>query len=253
MQVLIVGDSHTGALERGRALLEQQDALPRGVTFRIVPLGTGARMDRPFWQDRGDHAVVVDKHYRQRLARIPPDDPRPDAIGLSMPLWPGRVMRSLLTEGTLPYGIAAQGRVISRALLRRIVEADMVHTMGLARFLQGQGLPVFVVEPPGVFRDYRFAAPGLGPVVALQTAVHAIQRAEVAAAGLPVVAVPADAFDGDGVMRESHRHEDPTDLSHANAAFGAMMLLAALPILHEIAAPGRHAAAGLRGAHAKSL
>lgn len=229
MHVLIVGDSHTGPLERGRLLLQARGEAPADIDWRIVALGSGARMNRAFWRARGDHAELTDARYRQRLARIPGDGPRPDVIGLSMPLWSGRVMRAMLSDAVLPFDLvepgAAPGRLISGALFRRIVMDDMAPSLRLATFLRAAGMAVVVIEPPGIFRDYRYLIKAPARVVlALQARVRAIQHEGLAAAGLPVVALPKEARDGDGFMRRCWRHEDPTDSHHANAAFGAVML-----------------------------
>ncbi|MFN4098925.1 MAG: hypothetical protein ACK4GT_04035 [Pararhodobacter sp.] len=236
MHVLIVGDSHTGALERGRALLEEQGDLPPGIEWCILPLGTGARANTAFWTLHEDHAVLVDKHYARRLSRLPPQDPRPDVIGLSMPLWSGRVVRGLLERGFVPHGLPGGGRVISRALLRRIVRADMRYTLELALFLRESGIPLLVIEPPRAFHALRFVRQnGAEAVLALQEAVRALQRAEVERAGLPVVWMPDDALGADGFMRPEHAHEDPSDTHHTNAAFGAMMLRRVVPVAQALA------------------
>lgn len=237
MHLLIVGDSHTGALERGRASLEARGALPADVALRIVPLGTGARMNRPFWRPAGARAAITDAGYRAHLPALPPDGPRPDAIGLSMPLWTGRVIRALIASDVMPYGIDGPGRPISRALLRRLVQGDQQHTLALARFLAGQGHRVFVIEPPGLIRDNRFLLQ-LGPeaLLALWAEIRAQMRAAVTEAGLPVLDAPAATVDEDGFTRSAFRHEDPTDRHHANAAFGALMVSRALDLARDLCA-----------------
>lgn len=235
--VLIIGDSHTGALERGRALLAARGALPEGFDWRIEPLGTGARLNTEFWYRDGDTAVIADPQYRKRLPVLPPDDPRPAAIGLSMPLWPGRVMRDLIVPGLLPWDLGAPGRRLSSALLRRLVAADLRHILALAECLRGLGLTVFAVEAPGIFRDYRLLlhiAPA--QAIALQAQVRALQAAALAAAGVEVVPLPPGSLDDEGFMRSAWRHEDPSDSHHANAEFGAARLLQIAAFLRRQAA-----------------
>jgi len=250
MHVLIAGDSHTGALERGRAVLDAQGALPPGIDWRIVPLGTGGRMNQPFWVRRqgpaGDHAEILDETYRTHLAKLPPDDPVPDVIGLSMPLWTGRVIRGLIRSEVLPYGIDGPGRPISRALLRKLVHDDQQHILSLARFLREQGLPVFAIEPPGIFHDNRFLLQaGAQTILALWRETRALMQAAVTEIGLEVLDLPASMFDDDGFMRSTYRHEDPSDRHHANAAFGAEMIGLAADLARRMAArPDARATAG---------
>lgn len=225
MHVLIVGDSHTAALEHGRAVLAGSGALPEGIDWRIQPLGTGARLNTAFWHEGHGGAVIADPQYRQRLSKLPPDDPRPDAIGLSMPLWSGRVMRALISGDTAPHDLGAPGRRLSNALFARIVAVDQQHILGLVRFLVGQGLPVFAIEPPGIFRDYRqLARVTPAHALALQARVRALQAEAVRRAGAAVVPLPAGTIDADGFMKAEFRHDDPTDSHHANAAFGVLRL-----------------------------
>ncbi|MCA2010468.1 hypothetical protein LCM17_03145 [Cereibacter sphaeroides] len=243
MRVLIVGDSHTGALNRGHERLVDDDRLPEGIHFDIHPLGSGARMHTAFWTQEGDVAVLTDPIYRRRIPVLPPD-PHPDAIGMSMPLWSGRVMRGLLQQGRtvagLPAAQSGAGPLISAAMLRVLVARDMAPALRLAEFLAGQGIPVFVIEPPAAFRAYRYVRhAGAEAVVALQSAIRQLQRDAIGAAGLPIVNQPAEMLDPDGFTAEVHAHEDPSDSHHGNAAFGALMLEACVPLLRQIASSAK--------------
>lgn len=236
MQVLIVGDSHTGALERGRKQAAMAGLLPEDVHWRIRPLGSGRRMSARFWREEGGKAVLTDPEYARHMPVLPPDDPRPDVIGLSMPLWSGRVLRGLLEGGHRLVDTDGPGRLISRALFTRLVREDAAPAMDLARFLQGQGLPVFVIEPPRVFASHvhltRYPA---ARVLGLQTAIRTLQRADIVAAGMEIVSVPAECLDDQGFMRAEHSSEDPLDNAHANAAFGLRMLHESLPLIRRLA------------------
>jgi hypothetical protein len=251
--ILIVGDSHTGALERGRAHLAETGALPEGVAFSIVPLGTGARMNRDFWQPEGAQARIIDPAYSAKMPLVPPEGATYDAIGLSMPMWSGRILRGLLTDGQAPLDAGGQGtpgqRPLSAAAFRRIVRADMGAIMGFARFLRAQGHAVFAIEPPRMFRHYRLLnTVSPGHALALQGAIRAQCRADVCDAGLALVDLPDWALDEAGFMRGAYANEDPTDRNHANAAFGARLLhdiAAALPAIltQQAAAPNQEARA----------
>ncbi len=234
MRVLIIGDSHTGALKRGLAL----GPWPEGIAIEVAPLGLGAQMNQPFWEDRGDHAVLLDPQYAALVPRLPPVDPRPDAIGLSLPLWSGRLIRVLVESWLVPYGAEGPGRRLSGALLRRLVQQDMAQIMALTRFLQGQGLPLFVIEAPRAFRVHRSVVlRGADFVLTMQRQIRAIQAAEIAALGLPIVYLPDSALDPDGFMSDRYAHEDPADTHHANAAFGALMIERSLPVMRQILQP----------------
>ena len=237
MNILIIGDSHTGALERGRAQLEAEGALPEGVSWRIAPLGMGAAMNKPFWEITGDRAQVIDPKFRQRLVKIPPLMGQTDVVGLQMPLWWGRLVRGLLENDMLPYGYDGPGRRISTALWHHMIRADTRYTVGLGLFLKERGLPVFAVEPPTLRRAYRMARLlGTATAMALLAEIRKIQLEVLTDAGIPVVALPADAIDDEGFFSDAYGHEDPTDTHHANAAFGIRMLHQMIPLAQSLVA-----------------
>ena len=198
-------------------------------------------MNQPFWTRRqgpaGAYAEILDETYRAHLARLPPDDPAPDVVGLSMPLWTGRVIRGLVRSEMLPYGVDGPGRPISRALLRKLVHDDQRYILELAALLHDQGLPVFAIEPPGIFHDNRFLLQiGAGTVLALWRDIRALMLEAVTGIGLEVLELPASMVDEDGFMRSTYRHEDPSDRHHANAAFGAEMIVLAGDLARRMAA-----------------
>jgi hypothetical protein len=224
LKLLIVGDSHTGALATAREQGQAAGTLPDHVDWTIQPLGPGLNMRQSFWEPRGDHAEITDETYRKRLPRLPPEDARFDGIGLCMPMWFGRVLRDLVQgDLTLP-GIADGGRMISAALFRDLVLRDQQPALDLAVFLRGLGTPVFAVDTPTVFRENRYLV-RVSParLLGIVAAHRAVMRAELARLGLALVERPEACTQG-GFMRPAFRRKDPTDRHHANAAFGALML-----------------------------
>lgn len=225
MKILIVGDSHTGALKRGLDELVAQNKMAPDVSMEIIPLAVGARLAYPFWDPKDGFASIHDDGHGRRVTRVPPDDGTPlAAIGLSMALWQGRVMR-LMADGNLSLPGQPSGRPISHAVFRQIVLADHQYILGLLAFLRGLDLPVVAIEPPAVFRDNRAVGRiGAERVLGAYRALRTIIRAELAAIAVPIVSLPADSLDDDGFMRSEFKHEDPLDPHHANPAFGKLMI-----------------------------
>ncbi|WP_127107611.1 hypothetical protein [Pararhodobacter zhoushanensis] len=239
MNILIIGDSHTGALERGRVQLKRDGGLPKGVSWRIAPLGMGAAMNAPFWDIVDGRARVLDPRFRQRLARIPPVVGQTDVVGLQMPLWWGRLIRGLLEHDVLPYGYDGPGRRLSPKLWRHMIRADMRYTLGLGTFLKERGLPVFAIEPPTLRRSYRMAALlGAPTTLALLAEIREVQLEALTEAGIPVVWMPKDATDDAGYLIDAYGHEDPADTHHANAAFGIRMLHQCVPMAQSLMGQG---------------
>ena len=95
MTVIITGDSHTGALEKGRQLLADRGDWPELVDMTIKPLGGGHIFPTPFFIDRGDHAEISDLQFRKRFKRLPlSGSANSDVIyGLAGPLHTARLRR----------------------------------------------------------------------------------------------------------------------------------------------------------------
>jgi hypothetical protein len=224
MKLLILGDSHTAALKRGVDQLEANGALDPSLSLSVYPLGTGARLSKPFWQPAAGYAAITDNKYSKKLDRVPPKGETCDAVGLSMPLWYARVMRAMLEQGLCLPG-TGQGQVISNAVFRQMVLADQEHILGFIDHLLSVGLPVFAIETPGVFRDNRFIGRmGAQAVLAVHQTYTTIMRCELAKRGVAIVDVPPESRDDEGFTRVEHRHEDPTDAHHGNIGFGVMMI-----------------------------
>ncbi len=91
--------------------------------------------------------------------------------------------------------------------------------------LQHLGQRVFVIAPPGVFRDNRVMTRlGVANALAIYREYTAVMRDALASSDVPVIGVPSECFDDEGFMRIAFRHDDPLDAHHAGAEFGAMMI-----------------------------
>jgi len=225
MKLLIIGDSHAGPLKRGWERLQAEGALQDGVSITVHPVAPAHLLVEPFWTPAGDHAVVTHPHFRRRLPRIPPHGPRPDAIGLSMPFWSGRLVRKMGQQDLTLQTVGGPGRLVSDAVFRQMVLEDQREILGLTDFLLALGLRLFVVSPPGYFRDFSdLRRLGARRLLGLDAAYRTVMRAELTARAIPVVAVPGGCFDQTGFMCPDYRSEDPADTHHGNAEFGALMI-----------------------------
>ncbi|MCL4676937.1 MAG: hypothetical protein KJZ59_13240, partial [Pararhodobacter sp.] len=162
--------------------------------------------------------------YRKRVPRLPPAGAAFDAIGLCMPMWFGRVLRDFVEDDLTLASIGEGGRLISAALFRHMVLRDQQPALDLTVFLRDLGTPVFVVDPPTVFRENRYLnRVSVARLLGFVAAHRAVMKDELARLGIPLVERPADST-RDGFMRQQFRRKDPTDRHHANAAFGELML-----------------------------
>ena len=225
MKILITGDSHTGPLNRGLNALRRDKALDPQIALRVKPLGGGHLINTPFWEARGDHIRIVDEEYRQNFKRLPPWQSDFDAIGLSLPYWPVRlVYRMNVARLSLVAPIAGY-QPISRATFRQILRRDQAQVLGFAEALSQCGVRVFAVAGPRLFRDNKVLG-ALPPdqAQAICAEYFGFMAQELADRGIDIVDVPPETLDQDGFTRPEFRNDNPDDNHHANPAFGALMI-----------------------------
>ena len=240
MKILITGDSHTAALQRGLKALRAQGALREGVEVSVTPLGGGHVLPTPFWRDAGDHAEIIAPGYRAQFPRLPPQQPAidvlapdvlapdvlaPDVLALCMPLWPMRILHRMAGEKLALADRVADHATVSKAVFRQLVQADQQHVLGLIDLFNRIRMPCVALSPPVLFADHKVLSryPAAQALRIFDT-YRAIMLTELAARDVPVIDLPPEARQADGFMRPDFRHDNPQDAHHANAAFGALMI-----------------------------
>lgn len=225
MKVLVVGDSHTGALHKGLMALIATGRSDLKARISVRPLGGGHLLPTPFFEDAGDHAVIVEPLYAKNFHRLPPDDDFKGVIGLCMPLWPMRVQNKIAWSDFSLTADQPQRHPISAAVFRQIVLADQAYVLKLIELLKRQGIRLIAVSAPGLFRDHSTVRtmPDLAALQMFQT-YRTIMLDQLAMREVPVVDIPGQCLDDDGYMVSAYRSEDPGDDHHANATFGALMI-----------------------------
>jgi hypothetical protein len=228
MRILITGDSHTGALKRGLVALDADQQLDPAISINVRALGGGHLLPTPFFADAGDHAQIIDPTYQKMLARLPPTQPKYDAIALSMPLWPMRmVYRFNSGKLALPNSVSTGRRPISYAAFRVLVLDEMQYVLELIDLLQRNGIAVAAVSPPHLFRDHNtLKSQPVPDLVHLWQSYLDVMRDTLAARNVTVIEIPDACKDTEGLMLTDYRHDDPEDMHHGNAKLGALMIKA---------------------------
>ena len=225
MRILITGDSHCGALYRGLVQLQNNKKTSPSVEIVVRPIGGGHLLPTPFFRDAGDHADMTAPLYRRNLSRLPPVAPDFDAVVLSMPLWPMRLLHQMTWGGFSLGEYLANRKTVSHQTFRLMVLEDQKYILKLIELLSRNGIRLAAVSPPRLFRDH----PTLKHLPARQAqacfnAYLDTIKAELSARNVAVIELPDRVSDEEGFMLQKYRHEDPEDGHHANADFGALMI-----------------------------
>lgn len=225
MKILIAGDSHTGPIQRGLNILIRANDVPRDVDLRIQPLGMSITLPTPFFADRGSHVEFIAPDYRERMTYFPPQSETQDAIGLSMPLFPLRLLRRLYADGWRLTHVGPGCRTMSRAVFAELVKTDLKYVLALVGNLRRNGHVVFAVGAPGIFEQSSIMrqVPASEAIAGFRLYTE-LARAELDTLSCPAVLPPAECFLDSGLMRPEFRHPDPTDPHHGNDEFGKIMI-----------------------------
>lgn len=227
IKVLVTGDSHTGALQRGKERIESREGLDAGIAITVQPLGGGHIQRTAFFRDRRDHLEIVNETYRESLQVFPVDDGdgAPYLYGLCMSLHSTWIWRHEDWARFAPAGIAVGEAPVSNALLRAAVLDDVFYVLRFIDVLKRLGQRMFVVEAPRPFVHHPAFETTRKEVIAHVDGYYRdVVLGELARRDVPVVRVPESCHDSSGFMVERYRHENPEDHHHGNAEYGELMI-----------------------------
>ena len=237
IDVMITGDSHTAALYKGQLAVQADGQWPDDIDLVIRPLGGGHLTREPFFVDRGDHAEMTAAEYRRQFERLPlaAGERSPSVYGVSAPLHSVRIWRHADWQSFTPHGAGLPGKPVSTAMVRRIALDDQRYVLELIGILLRTGKRVFVIEAPHPFRHHP-ALQGTRAelVLYLNRLYRDTIRSELAALGVPVVAVPERCIEG-GFTRQDYAQ--PNDPHHGNPLYGRLMIEQVLDFLTTPAEP----------------
>jgi len=231
--VIVLGDSHTGALQRGLDLrLRERPDDARLASLQVRPFGPAHLMCTPFFEREGDHLALRPPEFRRRVPRVPFAHLRREAMplhALCAPLHAARVYRSLEWQRLDPPGIDEGGLAVSASMLARVVDDDQRHVMAFVEALLALQLPLVVMEPPRPYAHHpSVIGAGAARIVAVDAFYRARMRGWLASRSVPVIDVPADCVGPDGLMDPAYRNPSDEDQHHGSPAFGARMIDALL-------------------------
>ena len=224
--VLVTGDSHTAALQRGLDQMLASGWTP-GFELDVTGLGSGADLATEFFVDHGSHAEITHEAYRRRIQILP----TPRAVARkSVHVWSGlfhfpKVWRAREWSKFRPASVPGREAPVSRAVVRDTLLHWFGQQLALMAVIRRTGVPVLALETPRPFRHHpslRAVRPEVA--IGLDRTCLEMMDAELRALGIPVLRIPPACLDQDGFMQERWRSENPKDPHHGNAEFGALMI-----------------------------
>ncbi len=223
MRVLITGGSHIGALYR--ALKAGTVDVPAPLEISIRPLGGGVTVAGEFFQATPSAIVVTEERFQKHIRRIPPTDFECEKVGFctalySRPVWMGRDWARYA-----PHGVLNGRKTVSRGMLTRLVLDDLRHVLKFLDAARTLGIEPFVVDCPRPFEhNPEVSRAGRKVILAIDAHYRAVATQELQRRAIPIVAAPARTYDSEGFSLPEFAHDKEGDKTHANAAFGALMM-----------------------------
>lgn len=236
MKVFITGDSHAGAIDKGLSLCKSELPQMNDIEFSVSPLGAVPLMRKPFFTEEVDHIRMTETRYSNLLPRLPPiNEPAGTVYGFCGAFHSRWFCRrpDWKTFGVL-YNLSDK-RIVTSSLLQRAIQEDLIHIMGFLAALKKQRHYVFAIETPYPFaHDVSvIGLHGKEEYLYLNREYRRVSRQLLDGIGVPVVNLPGDCIDKSGFMRDKYRHPDTSDMIHANAEFGALMLMQIVKFLSD--------------------
>lgn len=227
MKIFITGDSHTGALHRGAQALASTDEIESNSKVDTLPLGPGDALLKPFFVECADYVEITAPKCRQWVTQLPIQSKKGhyDFYGFSGPLHLQPVILHPFFSKHPPAAISRTPTAASTSLIRHIALERKRYAIDLVLTLKRLGVPVFVIEPPRTFRHHHnFGKVALPTITYLESFCRAEVKAYLRRHDVPVVELPDDSYDVDGIMLDKYRHENPLDHHHGNLHYGKMMI-----------------------------
>jgi hypothetical protein len=223
MKILITGDSHTGALNRGWNKINGPDE-KGSLDIKIQPLGTGAHLNTKFFEEKNGAAIITNEAYKKNFVEFPLR--RGEYIyGFSAPFHTIRVLRDIDWISNAPVHVVQNEAPITSSLLKQIFYNDQKYLLSFFDLLLKKQERLFVIEAPLLFRHNPIFRKGREDVLLyIDREYRSYIRTELENRNIHVIRVPDLCFDAQGYMRERYRHPSAQDPHHGNAEFGEIMM-----------------------------
>lgn len=228
MTIYVAGNSHTGALAQGLALLK-----PPLREVKAFALGSGAEEITHFAERVGDRVVMRSATYAKRLVT----ETGLASIGnehvwvFVMGSHNMRILRDNFWRDAAPSSLQLEGkRPISEGVLNKIIHSDQKNILNFLSDLKKVGARFIVASCPPVRRDILVDRLGIPAEVVSHVNTRALSSLYqwVEEQNIPIVLPPKVCMDDAGFLRhEFAKLKTATgaiDPHHANARYGGLMI-----------------------------
>lgn len=229
MKVLITGDSHTAAMRWGMdTLIQNGNDANLGCQVDIKPLGKGGGLTQPFFEDKGDFALMLQRtrrHFAKRLPDVAEDGSGYDYYAFSGLLHTVRIWRHKQDWANFTPLLSDEGQhPVSTSLLGHIIAEDQKYQMELVDLLLRLNCQVVVIEAPKPFKHHPLVQTKPEVVAYLDSFYRDYTKSRLQAKNVPVIEVPSFCYDDGGFMKEQFRSPKLSDSHHGNSEFGVIMI-----------------------------
>lgn len=225
-RILLIGDSHLGAVKRGYNL--EPDRYP-GISFS--GLGKGGVARNRFFEvdDTGDSVRITAESWNKlEFSRSGMGDtPLPDLLVISLPMNTSRILRDFSWDTHVPWLLKRHESevAISDAFADCLIDQDSCHATDYAIALSSLGISVAVLEAPRFFEDAIFLKRcRLDVIQHVDTLYRERVGQRLAPHDIGIISQPPQTISDLGTTKMAFNNENPRDVHHANAAYGQLAL-----------------------------
>lgn len=219
--IVLTGESHLAAVRKGAS--DRSD-----VTF--WPLGKGGSVATPFFRHdpltKSVSTFVSGWRNRTYCKDTLTFNGEQAVVGLTMPLNTSRILRDYSWHTHVPWHLQKTDAEfpLSEAVVDAMMAQDYKHALAFVAALQACQIKTVVIEAPHFFEIGRDRRPARLEVRAyIDAHYRATVRTKLGELGADVIDQPLATLTAIGSTKSEFAHENPTDTTHGNTAFGALM------------------------------
>jgi len=233
MQILILGDSHTIALDKGSKLLVNSGRIPADTEIKAAYLYPGYKVGSEFyWKDENAirfKGLKLKNKLKEVLGSKQITATHKDIVfAFSSGFYHRGLIETMLREKLLPWDLMPEVKGVRRISSQEMHNLVLGFNKYLFKFfqdLQGFGIKFFLVAPPPPRADDRIGLirPAQQGHIQIDPICRAIVKTWYDQNNIEYVTPPSETF-RNGVLSEQYHETENNDDHHGNSNYGALMI-----------------------------